>query len=91
MTDDQARAAESKQVLARIARDSETLGTSSLARSVKNQARRAEDHFMGRDASEGTNSPPDPAELWGRRVGRALSLISVMILAFMLGRMLQWW
>lgn len=35
---------------------------------------RAADHFGGRDADP--SAPPDPIEMWGRRIGRTLSLIA---------------
>jgi hypothetical protein len=46
------------------------------------------DHFAGADAAaEG----PDPIELWGRRIGRALSLVGVVVLAYLLGVQLRLW
>jgi hypothetical protein len=45
---------------------SEVFGTSAFAR----QAERASAHFRGEDAD-----PDDRVELWGRRIGRGLSLI----------------
>ena len=33
----------------------------------------------------------DPAELWGRRIGRALSLLGVVLLAYWLGVQARWW
>lgn len=62
------RAAESRRILESVARESETIGSSSFART----AQRARNHFSGADAP--TN---DPAEIWGRRIGRALGLIAV--------------
>jgi hypothetical protein len=50
----------------------DTFASSALART----ARRAGDHFAGRDAEEG-----DRVELWGRRIGRVLSLIGLVVLA----------
>ena len=47
---------------------------------------RAADHFAAKDAE-----PEDKAELWGKRVGRGLSAVGVIVLAFMLGRQLGWW
>ena len=44
-------------------------------------ARRTGAHFSGRDADE---PPEDAVELWGRRIGRALSLIGVIGLAIYL-------
>lgn len=56
---------------------SQTFAESALAKA----AHRAGKHFAGRD-------PHDPAddaiELWGRRVGRALSLVAVIGLAIYL-------
>lgn len=73
-----ARAAEAKAALDRVKRDSETvLGTS---------AGRAADHFAGADAPEG-----DRIELWGRRIGRSLSLLGVIVLAWWLGHQLKIW
>ena len=36
-------------------------------------ARRTADHFAAKDVS-GERTSPDPIELWGSRIGRALSL-----------------
>ena len=47
---------------------------------------RAADHFAGRDAPEG-----DRIELWGRRIGRGLSLIGVIVLALWLTHQLGVW
>lgn len=39
-------------------------------------ARQAADHFAGKDAvGKGMGGGTDPVELWGRRIGRGLSLI----------------
>lgn len=73
-----ARAAEAKAALERVKRDEEGVFGSSMGR--------AADHFSGRDAPEG-----DKIELWGRRIGRALSLIGVVVLAFWLGHQLKIW
>jgi hypothetical protein len=56
--------------------ESDTFATSALART----ARRATDHLSGRDAVEPDGSV-DPIELWGRRIGRGLSLIAFVALA----------
>jgi hypothetical protein len=56
--------------------ESDTFATSALART----ARRATDHFSGRDAV-GPDGSADPIELWGRRIGRALSLMGFIALA----------
>ena len=83
-----ARDRESREALERVRRDSETLGASSLAR----VGQRAADHFSGRDAigaAEGGGT--DPIELWGRRVGRALSAVLALALTWLLGAQLGWW
>jgi hypothetical protein len=79
---DDDRTAEAKAALKRVARDSETIGTSALAR----QAKAWGDHFAGRDAPA-----DDPAELWGRRIGRALSLVGVVVLGWYVGTLLKLW
>ncbi|MEA2876824.1 MAG: hypothetical protein QOF14_2020 [Hyphomicrobiales bacterium] len=60
-------------------RDSDTFATSALART----ARRASDHFTGKDAV-GEDGSVDKIELWGRRIGRGLSLVGLMALAIYL-------
>ncbi len=72
------RAAEAKAALERVKRDSETLLGSSMGRAAQ--------HFSGADAPEG-----DRIELWGRRIGRSLSLIGVVVLAWWLGHQLRIW
>ncbi|HYF52646.1 MAG TPA: hypothetical protein VEA41_00115 [Salinarimonas sp.] len=85
---DEDRKRESDEALRRVARDSETVGTSSLARN----ARRVGDHFTGRDAvGQGEGGETDAIEVWGRRIGRGLSLIGVVALAYWLGVQLRWW
>jgi ferric-dicitrate binding protein FerR (iron transport regulator) len=72
---------EAREALERVRRDSETLGSSALAR----MGNRARDHFGARDAEgAGQDGGTDPIELWGRRIGRALSLVGVVILALWL-------
>ncbi len=79
---------ESRETLERVARESETLGTSSLARI----GRRVGSHFGGRDAvGEAEGGGTDPAEVWGRRVGRALSMLLGIVLAWWFGAQLGWW
>ena len=56
--------------------ESDTFATSALARTAK----RATDHFSGRDAI-GSDGSVDRIELWGRRIGRALSLVGFIALA----------
>lgn len=82
------REREAREVLERVRRDSESLGSSSIARA----GRRAGDHFAGRDAvGEGAEGGTDPIEVWGRRIGRGLSLVGVVALSLWLGRQLGWW
>jgi hypothetical protein len=64
-------------------RDSDTFASSALART----ARRATDHFAARDAMKDAPNPDgsvDNIELWGRRIGRALSLVGLVALAIYL-------
>jgi hypothetical protein len=81
------RQKEAKAALDRVARDSETLGGSSLSR----LGRRAGNHFAGRDAVGEAEGGTDPIEVWGRRIGRALSLIGVVVLAYLVGAQLRLW
>jgi hypothetical protein len=53
----------------------DTFATSALARN----ARRAADHFAAKDAAG-----EDRIELWGRRIGRGLSLVGFVALAIYL-------
>jgi hypothetical protein len=73
-----AREAEAKAALERVKRDSESLFGSSMGRAAQ--------HFSGADAPEG-----DRVELWGRRIGRSLSLLGVVVLAWWLGHQLKIW
>ncbi|WP_230530557.1 hypothetical protein [Microvirga roseola] len=78
---DQDREREAHEALKRVNRDTDAVGSSALAR----MSRRAQDHFGGRDAvgsAEGGGT--DPVELWGRRIGRALSVVGVIVLALWL-------
>ena len=81
MKDDE-RERESREALERVARESETIGGSAL--------RRMSDHFAAKDALTETGGT-DPMELWGRRIGRMLSLVGVIVLAWLLGVQLHWW
>lgn len=82
------REGEAKAALEAVRRDSETLGTSSLARAT----RRAGDHFSGRDAAgEAEGGGTDPIEVWGRRIGRVLSVVLALALTAWLGLQLGWW
>jgi hypothetical protein len=73
-----ARAAEAKEALARVKRDDESFLGSSMGR--------AADHFSGSDAP-----PEDKIEIWGRRIGRSLSLVLCIVLAWWLGHQLKIW
>lgn len=73
-----ARAAEARDALDRVKRDSESFLGSSMGR--------AADHFAAKDAPD-----DNPAELWGRRVGRTLSALGVIVLAYWLGHQLKIW
>lgn len=86
MRDDE-RHKEAQAALDRVARDSETLGGSSLSR----LGRRAGNHFAGRDAVGEADGGTDPVEVWGRRIGRALSLIGVVVLTYLVGAQLRLW
>jgi hypothetical protein len=78
---EQDREREAREALERVQRDAETVGSSALAR----MSRRAQEHFGGRDAiGTAEDGGTDPIELWGRRIGRALSLVGVTLLALWL-------
>ena len=62
---------EARRILERVSTDTESFGTSSLARS----ALRARDHFAGADADQ-----EDAVEVWGRRIGRVAALAAVVVL-----------
>jgi len=77
---------EARETLERVERDSETLGSSSLNR----MSRRMTDHFSGRDAiGAGENGQTDPIEVWGRRIGRSLSVVGFVVLVYWLASQLQ--
>jgi hypothetical protein len=79
--EDEARRREAEQILADLKRRGPSLAGSSMA----DAARRAVDHFGGKDAvgaAEGGGT--DPLELWGRRIGRMLSLVVFIGLAIYL-------
>ncbi|KLK92126.1 hypothetical protein AA309_17135 [Microvirga vignae] len=78
---EQEREREAREALERVRRDSESLGSSALAR----MSRQAQDHFSGRDAvGAAEDGSTDPVELWGRRIGRGLSLVGVVVLGLWL-------
>lgn len=74
----QQRAAQER--LRSLSHEAETLGSSSLVRA----ARRAADHFAARDAPTNERGENDAVEVWGRRIGRALSLAACIGLAIYL-------
>ena len=82
------RAQQSRETLERVRRDTETVGSSSLAR----VGQRAADHFAGRDAEgQAEGGGTDPIEVLGRRIGRALSAVLALGLVWLLGHQLGWW
>jgi hypothetical protein len=93
---DDERSREARNALERVRRDSETLGGSSMARAAsdktRDKAKGWADHFAGKDAQgQGEGGGTDAAELWGRRIGRSLSLIGVIVLTYLLGQQLRLW
>lgn len=62
---------ESKRILESVAQESETLGASSTRRI----AERVKNHLSAEDTNEN-----EWAELWGKRIGRTLGAICVVIL-----------
>lgn len=78
---DEEREREAREALERVRRDTESVGSSALAR----MSRQAQEHFGGRDAvGAGPDGGTDPIELWGRRIGRTLSLVGVVVLGLWL-------
>jgi hypothetical protein len=71
---EEARRREALDTLGKL-RERDTLAQSALVRAAR--------HFAGSDAvaPDGT---ADPVELWGRRIGRALSLLAVIALSIYL-------
>ena len=43
------------------------------------------------DPEEPAADGADPIEVWGRRIGRALSAVGVVVLTWWLGVQLRWW
>lgn len=80
------RERESRLALERVARETDTVGASSLAR----MSRRVGDHFAAADAVR-DGVATDPVEVWGRRIGRALSVALAGLLVWTLGLQLGWW
>lgn len=79
---------QSREVLARLGGEGGGAGESALARA----ARRAGDHLSARDAhGQAEGGGTDPVELWGRRIGRGLSIVGAIVLAYLLGVQLRLW
>jgi hypothetical protein len=75
------REQEAREALDRVRRDSEVAGTSSMAR----LGRRVGNHFGGKDAiGAKDDGGTDPIEVWGRRIGRSLSLVAFVLLSLWL-------
>ncbi len=64
-------AEEARRELDRLGREGDALAASSMAR----VARKAGAHLSAADAAD-----KDPAELWGRRIGRSLSVVFLVLL-----------
>jgi hypothetical protein len=71
---EEARRREALDTLGKL-RERDTVAQSALARAAR--------HFAGADAV-GPDGTVDPVELWGRRIGRALSLLAVVALSIYL-------
>ena len=71
---EEARLREALDTLGKL-RERDTVAQSALARAAR--------HFAGADAV-GPDGTVDPVELWGRRIGRALSLLAVVALSIYL-------
>jgi hypothetical protein len=83
------RETEARAALDRVERDTETLGTSAMARGAGWRGR-LKHHFGGEDAiGAGEGGTTDPIEVWGRRIGRGLSLVGVVVLGFWLAMQLR--
>ena len=65
-TIDKEQKREAQRVLNRVARESEQVGTSSMART----ADKVRDHFLAEEAPR-----DDKVEIWGKRIGRGLGAI----------------
>lgn len=68
---DEERRREAEEVLKRVERDSETVGTSTFAR----VARQTKDHFSAADADQ-----DDAIERWGTMIGRGAGLVFAIAL-----------
>ena len=70
--EDDERTREAREALARLSDQSDTIGSSAMARA----ADRARNHFGAADTD-----PDDALELWGSRIGRGLGLVAFIGLA----------
>lgn len=68
----------------------EAPGDGARASALARAGRRVTRHFDGRDPGDPSGGT-DPIELWGRRIGRLLSLAGVVGLTVWLGLQLSWW
>ncbi len=66
------RKREARRVLNRVERESEQVGTSSMART----ANKVRDHFLGEETAQ-----DDAIEIWGKRIGRLLAAVFFVVLA----------
>ncbi|MGE0230764.1 MAG: hypothetical protein AB7O39_07055 [Flavobacteriaceae bacterium] len=72
-----AREEEARASLGRLAAETETIGTSQLAR----RGDRARDHFIAPDSED-----EDATEIWGKRIARGLALVALIALVIHLFR-----
>ncbi|MET0745268.1 MAG: hypothetical protein ABWY78_18000 [Microvirga sp.] len=77
---------ESRETLERVRRESGTYASSSIGRAGE----RLRDHLSARDAvGDAEGGGTDPLELWGRRIGRALSVVGFIGLSLWLAFQLK--
>ncbi len=69
------RGREAQRILNRVEHEAEQVGASTMART----ANKVRDHFMGEE-----KQTDDPAEIWGKRIGRGLAVIAFVVLAISL-------
>lgn len=67
------RSAESRRILDRVAKDSDSGGLTMLGRT----AGRARNHLSAADADQS-----DWAEVWGTRIGRTVGAVAIVVLLF---------
>ena len=66
---------EAQRIIRRVEQESEQVGTSAMARS----SNKMRDHFMGEE-----NPKDDWVEIWGKRIGRAFSVVLFIYLSWSL-------